>query len=96
MNSKSNKIEDYLKGKILLELERGRPDFDKPHTLAVVYWLKQIIKHSSDLKLDENVLLISAYAHDWGYADMFSLGQQLQYSDVINAKAEHMVLGAKN
>ena len=94
MDSKLNNIEAYLKEKILSNLERGRPNFDKPHTIAVVYWLKQIIKHSPELNLNETVLLIAAYAHDWGYADMFSQKQQLQYGDVRNAKDEHMKLGA--
>ena len=66
MNSKSNRIEEYLKEKILSDLERGRPDFDKTHTLAVVYWLNKIVEHSPELCLDNDVLLISAYAHDWG------------------------------
>lgn len=95
MDSKSNKIEAHLKEKILSDLERGRHDFDKLHTIAVVHWLKQIIEHCPDLNLDKDILLISAYAHDWGYADMFSQGQKLQYGDVKNAKAEHMRLGAK-
>lgn len=91
---KSNNIEEYLREKILPDLEKGRPAFDKPHTLAVVHWLKRIIKYVPELNLDKNVLLISAYAHDWGYAEMFSQGQQLQYADVKNAKVEHMRLGA--
>ena len=88
-------IENYLNKKILPDLERGRSNFDRPHTVAVVYWLKQIISHSPELNLDRIVLLIAAYAHDWGYADMFSQKQQLQYDDVKNAKVVHMKVGAE-
>lgn len=94
MDSKSNNLEEYLKEKILSDLDKGRPDFDKPHTQAVVYWLKQILSHSPELNLDETVLLIAAYAHDWGYVGMFSQDQQLQHDDVKDAKTDHMKLGA--
>lgn len=95
MDSKLNNFEKYLKEKILSDLDKGRPDFDKPHTIAVVCWLKQILDHSQTLNLDETVLLIAAYAHDWGYVGMFNHGQKLQHDDVKNAKAEHMKLGAE-
>jgi hypothetical protein len=45
--------------------------------------------------LDERVLVIAAYAHDWGYADLFRDGQKLELQDVVDAKAAHMELGAK-
>ena len=89
-----DEIEKYLKARILPDLERGRPNFDRPHTLAVVYWLKQIIKHNPELNLDKLVLLIAAYAHDWGYADMFRQGRKAQYNEVQKAKVKHMKLGA--
>lgn len=93
MDSKSKKIENYLKEKILPELEKGRPGFDLPHTLAVVFWLKQIFGHAPT-NVDKIVLLIAAYAHDWGYAELFSVGNLLQYEEVQDAKAEHMQKGA--
>lgn len=89
------KLEDYLKERIFPELEDGRADFDKPHTVAVVHWLKEIIKNTDDLNLDKVVLLIAAYSHDWGYAGLFKKGQQLKYCDVKAMKSEHMKLGAE-
>ena len=85
----------YLKEKILPDLEKSRGGFDKIHTLEVVAWLKQIIKHNPELKLDETVLLIAAYAHDWGYCDIYKDGQAMNFELVENAKKLHMELGAK-
>ena len=88
-------IEKYLKEKILPDLEKSRGGYDKIHTLEVIKWLKQIISHDPELKLDETVLLIAAYAHDWGYSDIFKDGQTMNFKLVENAKKLHMELGAK-
>lgn len=90
-----NKLEKYLKERILPDLEKSRGGFDKIHTLEVVDWLKQIIAHNPNLKLDKDVLLIAAYAHDWGYSDLFKEGEAMQFEKVENAKELHMELGAK-
>jgi hypothetical protein len=84
-----------LKERILPDLEKSRGGFDKIHTLEVVDWLKQIIEHNPDLKLGKEVLLIAAYAHDWGYSDIFKEGETMQFEKVENAKTLHMKLGAK-
>lgn len=88
-------LENYLQEKILPDLEKSRGGFDKIHTLEVVDWLKQIVSHNPELKLDETVLLIAAYAHDWGYSDIFKAGQTMDFEMVENAKTLHMELGAK-
>src|SRR4030043_1361560 len=88
-------LEEYLKKKILPDLEESRNGFDKIHTLEVVDWLKQIIEHNPDLKLDKDVLLIAAYAHDWGYSDIFGEGEVMQFEKVEDAKKLHMELGAQ-
>ena len=95
MNSRPNNLEEYLKEMILPDLEKSRGGFDKIHTLEVVTWLKQIINHNPELKLDETVLIIAAYAHDWGYADIFRDGQVMNFEIIENAKKLHMELGAK-
>ena len=61
------KLEKYLQDKVFPKLEAGRPDWDKPHTQAVVDHLKNILQNSPKLNLDEHVLLIAAYTHDLGY-----------------------------
>jgi hypothetical protein len=88
-------LENYLQEKILPDLEKSRGGFDKIHTLEVTSWLKQIISHNPELELDETVLLIAAYAHDWGYSDIFKDGQTMDFEMVENAKPLHMELGAK-
>jgi hypothetical protein len=95
MNSNLDNLEEYLKEKILPDLEKSRGGFDKIHTLEAVAWLKQIISYNPELKIDETVLLISAYAHDWGYSGIFKEGQVMSIEIVENAKKLHMELGAK-
>lgn len=90
-----NTLEEYLKDKILPKLEEGRPNWDKPHTEAVVHYLKKIIDNSPDLDLDREVLLIAAYTHDWGYAGLFRDGKPLDYENVESVKQSHMEIGAK-
>jgi len=90
-----NKLENYLKKKIFPDLEESRGGFDKVHTLEVVDWLKKIITANPKLNLDKTVLLIAAYAHDWGYCDIFKPGQKMSVELVESAKPLHMELGAK-
>lgn len=95
LESNRTKLEDYLKKKICPGLEKGRPNFDKPHTLEVVTYIKRIIKNTPNIKVDKDVLMIAAYAHDWGYSGLFKNGKALNFEDVNNAKEQHMVLGVK-
>jgi len=97
MDLKSNKtkLEAYLEKKICPDLEKGRPNFDKPHTIEVVAYIKRIIKYTPNIKIDKDVLIIAAYAHDWGYSGLFKNGKTLSFEDVKNAKKQHMILGAE-
>lgn len=89
------KVEQYLQDTILPELEKGRPDWDMPHTESVVRFIKAIITNDPDLTEVEDVLIIAAYAHDWGYAGLFEHGMPLAYNKMINAKEAHMNIGAQ-
>ena len=82
--------EGLLKVKILPDLEAGRPNWDEPHTRAVVKHMKAIIENNPDLNLDQEILTIAAYAHDWGYSGLFKGGKPLNMNDVSNAKEAHM------
>jgi hypothetical protein len=95
MDSGLNNLEEYLKEKILPDLEKSRGGFDRIHTQEVVSWLKQIIVHNPELILDETVLTIAAYTHDWGYSDIFKDGQVMNFEIIENAKKLHMELGAE-
>lgn len=59
--------EEYLKQVILPMKDHGRPMWDYPHTMCVVYYVKEIIKHNPQLHLDHDVLVIVGYLHDIGY-----------------------------
>jgi hypothetical protein len=87
--------EHYLQQTIFPDLERGRPNFDKPHTQAVVHHLKEILKQTPQLHLDEEVLLIAAYAHDWGYADLYSDGRPIDLDRVKEEKPLHAKLSSE-
>lgn len=84
--------EELLKRTILPELEVGRPNFDRPHTEAVVYYIKEIIMNNPGLDLDRDVLIIAAYAHDWGYSGLFKKGKPIEIDDVAKAKKNHMTI----
>ncbi|QQS39124.1 HD domain-containing protein [Candidatus Woesebacteria bacterium] len=88
--------EKVLQDAIFPELEKGRPNWDKPHTETVVCYVKKIIEKSKELNLDEDVLIIAAYAHDWGYARLFEKGKRLSLEDINKAKKVHMIIGADN
>jgi len=89
-------IETFLREKILPELEKGRPNVDKPHTECVVKKLKELLDHApKNLNLDRTVLLITAYTHDWGYTGLFDKGRPAQYDEIQNMKKLHMKVGAE-
>lgn len=87
-------LESFLIETILPELEKGRPGWDKPHTEAVVKNLKLILDHTNH-KIDEEVLLIAAYAHDWGYAGLFKNKVSINLDQVLGQKDAHMQIGAE-
>lgn len=87
-------VEEFLRERIFPDLERGRPEQDKPHTEAAVIKLKEILDHESHRQLDKAVLLVAVYAHDWGYAGLFEGGRSIQRDEMKEAKLAHMELGA--
>lgn len=84
-----------LQETILPDLEKGRKDWDAPHTQAVVDYMQQIIDHNPQLNLDQDVLLIAAYAHDWGYSKVGITGQAIGWRGVGAVKKAHMEIGAQ-
>lgn len=79
----SELIENYTKEYIFKDLSKGDPNWDIPHTTAVVHHLKELIKATPDIDLDATVLIIAAYGHDWGYADFYNQGQALTPDQAI-------------
>lgn len=92
----NQQAEKKLQEIILPDLEKGRANFDKPHTEAVVKHIKDLIAHNEHLRLDEEVLVIAAYAHDWGYTDLFKdTTSSRNYKKIKEAKPLHMKIGAE-
>ena len=88
-------VEKFLKERIFSDLEKGRPGFDKPHTQTVVIQLKDLFNNVPDLQVDRAVLIIVAYAHDWGYSELFEGGEPVQLEEMADAKIAHMDFGAQ-
>jgi len=82
-------VEQFLQENIFPELEMGRPNWDRPHTESVIFYIKEIIRHTKKLSLDSDVLIIAAYAHDWGYANLFQKGQYVGNIDIDEVKKLH-------
>lgn len=89
-----NELDKHLQNKILPDLEKGRPGFDKPHTLSVAKKVIEIANSVPDLHLDEFVLLIAAYAHDWGYSNLYAGGKPVNLNRNSPEKIAHMGIGA--
>ncbi len=89
-------VERILRQIILKDLaNHGRPNWDKPHTEAVVYWMKELLPQVGLNNFNPQVMIAAAYAHDWGYASLFSQEQTLSLSQIMAKKQLHMKLGAE-
>lgn len=90
----SRSLEKLIADQILPELKLGRQDFDLPHTLAVVYWMKHLLQTEAS-HLNHKVMIVAAYAHDWGYVGLFDQSESSNDPQIIaQKKADHMDIGA--
>ena len=86
--------EKILRQTILKDLEnKGRKGYDRLHTEAVVFWMKQLL--GSLPHLDSQVLITAAYAHDWGYARVKGISEARDFQAMIKFKPLHMQFGAE-
>jgi hypothetical protein len=84
------KLEEKIRKEVLNILEKGgRPDWDIPHTLDSVNWMKKLVKKEGG---NEKVLVTAMYFHDSGYPQ---LRKNYNYEEVIAAKKNHAAEGAK-
>lgn len=61
-------LENKIKEKVIPYLEKARKNWDVPHTLATVYWMKQLLKVEIGNK---KILITTMYLHDIGGAGLF-------------------------
>lgn len=89
-------LERILRQIILKDLaNKGRPRWDKPHTEAVVYWMKYLLKKIKNPQLNPKVLITAAYAHDWGYANLFQQKNPITIDQARGQKDLHMKKGVE-
>ncbi len=82
-------VEEQLKLKVLVHLEKGRPGWDVPHTLACVHWMKKLLEHESG---DPAILIPAIYLHDIAYAKFSNENIRQR---VMELKELHMQEGAR-
>lgn len=77
-----------LKKEVLNILRNGRPNWDIPHTLTSVYYMKKLLKHEIG---DKKILISTMYLHDIGYSWVrMDLNKR---DNVIKSKVDHMKNG---
>lgn len=77
-----------LKKEVLNILRNGRPNWDVPHTLATVHYIKKLLKYEGG---DERILITTMYLHDIGYS---WVRKDLNKRDnVMKSKSDHMKNG---
>jgi len=82
--------EEKIKELALKFLEKGRPNWDVPHTLAAVHWIKELIKQNGG---NERILVTAMYLHDIGYSGQFE--EECTFDSICSQKPSHMKIGAK-
>lgn len=92
-----NKVEEFAIGL----LSEGRKDWDIPHTLSVVYYVRLLAaENNRRMKrnpVDEMVLIVAALMHDTGYYGLFAQSLDSDnYGGVQDKKAAHMIAGRMN
>lgn len=77
--------EEALESESLVYLERGRPNWEVPHTIEVVDWMKKLVDAEGG---NRRVLLTAGWLHDSGYAGLFD-DQEATYENIGRAKPIH-------
>jgi len=85
----SRELEERLKSEAIKYLEKGKPDWDIPHTLTTVYWMRQLIEKESG---DERILITTMYLHDIGYDH---LKKGYNFDEMMKTKMTHEEIGAR-
>jgi len=81
--------EEKLKSEAVAYLKDGKPDWDIPHTLLTVHWMRELIDAEGG---DERILVSTMYLHDIGYP---KLKKGYTFDDLMKSKQSHDEIGAK-
>jgi len=82
-------LEEKIKEEVVRLLEKGKPDWDIPHTLSAVKWMKKLVDEGG---ADEKILVTAIYFHDTGYPE---LEKNYSFEESMAAKKMHAARGAK-
>lgn len=84
----NKEIEEKLKSEAIKQLKNGRPDWDIPHTLLSVGWMRKLIEKEGG---NERILITAMYLHDIGCP---RLQKGYDFDDMIKSKKNHAEIGA--
>lgn len=86
------KLEKEIEDKIIsLVRETFGEGYFLNHTMAAVYWMRELIKYEGG---NEKILVPAIYLHDIGYPEVLSKKKN-DFESHKNAKELHMEIGAK-
>ncbi|MFH0979268.1 MAG: HD domain-containing protein [Candidatus Woesearchaeota archaeon] len=83
------KTEEKLKSEAIKYLKNGKPDWDIPHTIFSVDWMRKLMQEEGG---NERILVTAMYLHDIGYP---KLKRGYDFDDMIKSKKHHAELGAE-
>ncbi|MDD4333222.1 MAG: HD domain-containing protein [Patescibacteria group bacterium] len=83
------KIEKIIKEESMKLLEKCKVNWDIPHTLDTVKWMKKLIKNEGG---NEKILITTMYLHDTGYPYL----KNYNFSELIKSKENHATIAAEN
>jgi len=81
--------EEKVKTEAINYLKNGKPNWDIPHTLVSVDWMRKLIKDEGG---NERILVTAMYLHDIGYP---KLEKGYNFDDMMQAKKGHAEAGAE-
>ncbi len=84
-------LEEKLKNEAIKYLDKARPNWDIPHTMATVYWMKKLLVYEEG---DPKILISTMYLHDIGGANILNK-KNLSFESQEQLKQKQMDNGIK-
>jgi HD superfamily phosphodiesterase len=84
----SSTTEEKLKQEVISLLEKGKPNWDIPHTIDSAKWMKRLVEKEGG---NEKILVSAMYLHDIGYPELEAGYSFKQYMGI---KMKHAEKGA--